>query len=620
VSNGDNDNPQKKGPDSGFPKFNFNNRVALITLLVLIVFFIFFFVYNQGSLTQEIAYSVFLNYLNQDMVEAVKIIDGYEIQGQLKGRPGEFFKTTIPYSDPELLKKLQEKTVQITGGPRNVSPLRVFIDFLPWVLGFFFIWFMFRQVQGSGNRAFSFGKSRAKRYVESSKKINFTDVAGQDEAKYELQEVVEFLKNPGKFAKMGARIPKGVLLVGMPGTGKTLLAKAVAGEAGVPFFSSSGSEFVEMFVGVGASRVRDLFKQAKEQAPCIVFIDEIDAVGRHRGAGMGGGNDEREQTLNQILVEMDGFESGTNVIVIAATNRPDILDPALLRPGRFDRKVVVDLPERHERHAILDVHARGKPLSEDTDLEAIAAQTPGLAGADLENLMNEAAILAARKDQNSITMQNLVEAIERVMAGPARKSRVITEKERRYVAYHEAGHAIVMALLDLADNVGKVSVISRGQALGYVMPLPNEEKNLLSVSDFEAQLSALLGGRAAEELVFEDITTGAENDLERVTQIAQSMITRYGMNESLGPMQLNQGEHNPFMGMEIGEQRQYSEAVARKIDKEVRALVDRAYARTLELLKDNMANLKLVAETLLEREVLEREDFEELLGLTPASA
>ena len=520
--------------------------------------------------------------------------------------------------NPEILNSLN---ITFRNPPRFAAILSGFLIILPMliILGFFL--FIMRQSGAGPNRALQFGRSRAKKVEpEHHTNITFDDAAGLVEAKQELQEVVEFLNEPAKFEELGARIPKGVLMVGSPGTGKTLLAKAVAGEAGVPFFSSSGSEFVEMFVGVGASRVRDLFKQAKEQAPCIVFIDEIDAVGRHRGAGMGGGNDEREQTLNQILVEMDGFESGTNVIVIAATNRPDILDPALLRPGRFDRKVVVDLPERHERHAILDVHARGKPLSEDTDLEAIAAQTPGLAGADLENLMNEAAILAARKDQNSITMQNLVEAIERVMAGPARKSRVITEKERRYVAYHEAGHAIVMALLDLADNVGKVSVISRGQALGYVMPLPNEEKNLLSVSDFEAQLSALLGGRAAEELVFEDITTGAENDLERVTQIAQSMITRYGMNESLGPMQLNQGEHNPFMGMEIGEQRQYSEAVARKIDKEVRALVDRAYARTLDLLKDNMANLKLVAETLLEREVLEREDFEELLGLTPASA
>ena len=375
MSNGDKDNPQKKGPDSGFPKFNFNNRVALITLLILIVFFIFFFVYNQGSLTQEIAYSVFLNYLNQDMVEAVKIIDGYEIQGQLKGRPGEYFKTTIPYSDPELLKKLQEKTVQITGGPRNVSPLRVFIDFLPWVLGFFFIWFMFRQVQGSGNRAFSFGKSRAKRYVESTKKVNFTDVAGQDEAKYELQEVVEFLKNPGKFAKMGARIPKGVLLVGMPGTGKTLLAKAIAGEANVPFFHMSGSDFVEMFVGVGASRVRDLFEQGRKNAPCILFIDELDAVGRTRGAGYGGGHDEREQTLNQMLVEMDGFDTKEGVIIIAATNRPDVLDPALLRPGRFDRQVVVDMPDVRGREEILGIHIKKIPIAAGVDLNRVARAT-----------------------------------------------------------------------------------------------------------------------------------------------------------------------------------------------------------------------------------------------------
>lgn len=504
--------------------------------------------------------------------------------------------------------------------PRAAAIISSLLIILPMaiIIGFFI--FIMRQSGGSGqNRAMQFGRSRARK-VEAvpHTHITFADVAGLVEAKQELQEVVEFLNEPAKFEALGARIPKGVLMVGSPGTGKTLLAKAVAGEAGVPFFSSSGSEFVEMFVGVGASRVRDLFQQAKTQAPCIIFVDEIDAVGRHRGAGMGGGNDEREQTLNQILVEMDGFESDTNVIVIAATNRPDILDPALLRPGRFDRKVVVDLPERSERKAILEVHAKGKPLDSTVNLDEIAAQTPGMVGADLENLMNEAAILAARNDQRSITAPNMIEAIERVMAGPARKSRVITEQERRYVAYHEAGHAIVMALLDLADNVGKISIVSRGQALGYVMPLPNEEKSLLSVSDFETQLSALLGGRAAEELIFEDVTTGAENDLERVTRIAIDMVTRYGMNESLGPIQLNQGEHSPFMGMEIGEQRQYSEVVAQKIDREVRALVDRAYQRTLDLLQVNLDKLKLLAETLLEREVLEREEFEEILGLAPA--
>ncbi len=517
------------------------------------------------------------------------------------------------------LERLNALPITFRNPPRAAAIISGVLIILPMVVVIAFFVFIMRQSgMGGQNRALQFGRSRAKKVeaVEHSD-ITFEDVAGLVEAKLELQEVVDFLNEPDKFEALGARIPKGVLLVGSPGTGKTLLAKAVAGEAGVPFFSSSGSEFVEMFVGVGASRVRDLFTQAKAQSPCIIFVDEIDAVGRHRGAGIGGGNDEREQTLNQILVEMDGFESGTNVIVIAATNRPDILDPALLRPGRFDRKVIVDLPERSERKAILEVHAKGKPLDPAADLDAIAGQTPGMVGADLENLMNEAAILAARHDQKSITMINLVEAIERVMAGPARASRVITEKERRYVAYHEAGHAIVMHLLDRADNVGKISVVSRGQALGYVMPLPEEDRHLMSVSDLETQLSALLGGRAAEEIIFQDVTTGAENDLERVTQIAIDMVTRYGMNESLGPIQLNQGEHSPFMGMEIGEQRHYSEEVAQQIDKEVRSLVDRAYQRTVSLLQAHRDQLKLLAETLLEEETLERDEFETLLGLAP---
>lgn len=515
--------------------------------------------------------------------------------------------------------RLNALPVTFRNPPRAAAILSGVLIILPMVIVIaLFIFIMRLSGMGGQNRALQFGRSRAKK-VEAVEHTNITfeDVAGLVEAKLELQEVVDFLNEPDKFEALGARIPKGVLLVGSPGTGKTLLAKAVAGEAGVPFFSSSGSEFVEMFVGVGASRVRDLFTQAKAQSPCIIFVDEIDAVGRHRGAGIGGGNDEREQTLNQILVEMDGFESGTNVIVVAATNRPDILDPALLRPGRFDRKVIVDLPERSERKAILEVHARGKPLDQEVDMDALAGQTPGMVGADLENLMNEAAILAARMDQKSITMTNLVEAIERVMAGPARASRVITEKERSYVAYHEAGHAIVMHLLNQAEHVGKISIVSRGQALGYVMPLPDEDRHLTSVSDFETQLSSLLGGRAAEEIVFHDVTTGAENDLERVTQIAMNMVTRYGMNEELGPIQLNQGEHSPFMAMEIGEQRHYSEEVARQIDKEVRGLVDRAYQRTLDLLRAHQDKLKLLAETLLEKETLERDEFEALVGVAP---
>jgi cell division protease FtsH len=482
---------------------------------------------------------------------------------------------------------------------------------LPMLLVFAFFIFIMRQAGGGGqNRAMQFGRSRARKMESADRPtVTFADVAGSDEAKQELQEVVEFLKEPQKFAALGARIPKGVLMVGSPGTGKTLLAKAVAGEANVPFFASSGSEFVEMFVGVGASRVRDLFEQAKKNSPCIIFIDEIDAVGRHRGAGMGGGNDEREQTLNQILVEMDGFDTDTNIVIIAATNRPDILDPALMRPGRFDRKVVVDRPDRRGREAILKVHARGKPLTPDVDLGIIAAQTAGMVGADLENLVNEAAILAARRNKRTIGMSEFVESIERVMAGPARRSRVLDAEDRRVVAYHEAGHAIVMEELEHTEGVGKITIVSRGQALGYVMPLPEEDRNLRSRAEYEDTLAGLLAGRVAEELIFNEPSTSAANDLERVTKLAKAMVTRFGMSDVIGPMQLNPGESNPFMGMEIGEQRSYSEDVARKIDREVRRIVDRAYKRAREVLQRRRTQLVQVAEVLLEKEVLDRKEF-----------
>ena len=492
---------------------------------------------------------------------------------------------------------------------------------LPMLLIFGFFIFIMRQAGGAGqNRAMQFGRSRARKLDEADRPtVTFDDVAGSDEAKQELQEIVEFLREPQKFAALGARIPKGVLMVGSPGTGKTLLAKAVAGEAGAPFFSISGSEFVEMFVGVGASRVRDLFEQAKKNAPCIIFIDEIDAVGRHRGAGMGGGNDEREQTLNQILVEMDGFDSDTTVIVVAATNRPDILDPALMRPGRFDRKVVVDRPDRRGREAILRVHAKGKPLNPDVNLDTIARQTPGMVGADLESLLNESAILAARRNKRSIDMDDIVESIERVMAGPARKSRILSVEERRIVAFHEAGHAVVMALLPNTDSVGKISLISRGQALGYVMPLPSEDRTLQSKAEFEDQLAGLLGGRVAEEITFDEITTGAANDLERVTKLAKAMVTRYGMSEKLGPMQLTQGDTNPFLGMDMGERRHYSEDIARSIDQEVRRIVEDAYAKAKEILTAHQDKLKLLAETLLEKEVMDKQEFDELMGLAAAA-
>ena len=505
--------------------------------------------------------------------------------------------------------------IDVERAPNSGAFFNWLIMLLPMILIFGFFIFIMRQAGAGGqNRAMQFGRSRAKKMEEADRPtVTFEDVAGSEEAKQELQEVVEFLKEPEKFAALGARIPKGVLMVGSPGTGKTLLAKAVAGEAGAPFFSISGSEFVEMFVGVGASRVRDLFEQAKKNAPCIIFIDEIDAVGRHRGAGMGGGNDEREQTLNQILVEMDGFDSETTVIVIAATNRPDILDPALLRPGRFDRTIVVDRPDRRGREAILQVHARGKPLGPDVDLNVISKQTPGMVGADLENLLNEAAILTARRDKRAIGMDELVESIERVMAGPARKSRILSDEERKMVAYHEAGHAVVMALLEHTDAVGKISLVSRGQALGYVMPLPDEDRLLKSQAEYEDELAGWLGGRVAEELTFGEITTGAADDLEKVTKLAKAMVTRFGMSKELGPMQLVQGETNPFLGMDLGERRSYSEDVARAIDREVRRIVETAYMRAKKLLTTHQDKLGLLAETLLEKEVLERNEFEKLI-------
>ncbi len=486
-------------------------------------------------------------------------------------------------------------------------------SFLPLLIFGGLLFLMLRQAQGSNNQALSFGKSRARMFTGDKPTVTFDDVAGVDEAKEELQEVVEFLREPEKFVSLGARIPKGVLMVGPPGTGKTLMARAVAGEAGVPFFSISGSEFVEMFVGVGASRVRDLFEQAKRNSPCIVFIDEIDAVGRHRGAGLGGSHDEREQTLNQILVEMDGFDTDTNVIVIAATNRPDILDPALLRPGRFDRRVVLDRPDMRGRRAILDVHTRGKPLAPDVDLDVIARGTPGFTGADIENLVNEAAILAARRGKRTIGMQEFTEAIERVLMGPERRSRLMTEEERVLTAYHEAGHAVVMYHMPLCDPVHKITIIPRGQAGGYTMFLPEDDRTLYSSSRFLDQMAGMLGGRAAEEIVFGDVSTGASDDLERVTNLARAMVTRYGMSEKLGPLTFGDREELVFLGREIAEQRNYSEKVAREIDAEVKRLVTLAHERALDTLKRHRRQLEAVAQRLLEVETIEREEFEELM-------
>jgi len=468
---------------------------------------------------------------------------------------------------------------------------------------------MLRQFQGANSQALAFGKSRARMYTGDQPTITFDDVAGVDEAQEELCEIVEFLKEPEKFVQLGARIPKGVLLMGAPGTGKTLLAKAVSGEAEVPFFSISGSEFVEMFVGVGASRVRDLFEQAKRHSPCIIFLDEIDAVGRHRGAGLGGSHDEREQTLNQILVEMDGFDTDTNVIVMAATNRPDILDPALLRPGRFDRRVVLDRPDIKGREAILKVHARGKPLGEDVDLRTLARSTPGFVGADIENMVNEAAILAARRGKNVIEMAECEESVERVLAGPERKSRLISSEEKRITAYHEAGHAVVAHVLPKCDPVHKVSIVARGMTSGYTMALPEEDRHLLSKAKFEDDLAFALGGRAAEELAFGDVTTGAANDLERVTELARAMVMRYGMSDELGPMTFGQKEELVFLGKEIGEQRDYSEAVAQKIDAEVSRIVHEAYGQARDVLSRHREQLDRIAQRLIDVETLGAEEF-----------
>ncbi|MGI6189394.1 MAG: ATP-dependent zinc metalloprotease FtsH [Caldicoprobacteraceae bacterium] len=492
------------------------------------------------------------------------------------------------------------------------------LNLLPFaviIVLFVVFWFVFmQQAQGGGNRVMAFGKSRAKLHQDTKRRITFEDVAGADEEKNELKEVVDFLKNPRKYLELGARIPKGILLVGPPGTGKTLLARAVAGEAGVPFFSISGSDFVEMFVGVGASRVRDLFDQAKKNSPCIVFIDEIDAVGRHRGAGLGGGHDEREQTLNQLLVEMDGFSINEGIIIVAATNRPDILDPALLRPGRFDRRITVGIPDIKGREEILKVHSRGKPLMPEVDLEVLAKRTPGFTGADLENMMNEAAILAARKGQKQIGMDELEEAITRVIAGPEKKSRVLTEKDRRLVAYHEAGHAVVSKLLPNADPVHQISIIPRGMAGGYTLTLPEQDKYFISKSELMDEITQLLGGRVAEALVLNDISTGASNDIQRASQMARRMVTEYGMSENIGPVTFGGKYEEIFLGRDWGTYRNYSEKVASLIDKETKLIVQEAYERAERLLKENINKLHKVAETLLEKEKLDMEEFEQVFA------
>jgi len=528
-------------------------------------------------------------------------------------------KATVHYpadqSVPQITEVLQSKGVEYDSkGTGGFSWVSAFFSLLPFIILIAFWIFLMNQVQGGGSKVMSFGKSRAKRMAPDSPKIGFKDVAGVDEAVEELQEIKEFLENPKKFQALGARIPKGVLLYGPPGTGKTLLARAVAGEAGVPFFSISGSDFVEMFVGVGASRVRDLFEQAKQAAPCIVFMDEIDAVGRHRGAGLGGGHDEREQTLNQLLVEMDGFELKDNIILIAATNRPDILDPALLRPGRFDRQIVVDRPDRIGRRKILEVHAKGKPIAPEIDLDTLAAGTPGFTGADLANLVNEAALLAARRGKKTIEQEELEEGIMRVIAGPEKKTRLLSEEERKITAYHELGHAIVGHFLEHTDEVHKISIISRGQALGYTISLPREDRYLTTKTALMEQLAMTLGGRAAEELVFHEVTTGAANDLEKVTSIAKQMIMRYGMSEKLGPRVLGRNHDMPFLGREMGAEPDYSEEIAREIDDEIRRVIEEAHELAVTTLKTHMDELHRISGLLIERETIDKDQFERLLA------
>jgi len=602
-------------------KFNFgNNRFALIFLLVLLGMFLLLIMFNEGSPSTEIPYSVFLRYLEGGEIDSIKIYDNTEIQGMLKGRSGgvALFKTIIPYYDEELMKLLREKGVRVSGALKNISPFRVFLEFIPWIIGFLFIWFMFRQIQGGGNKAFSFGKSRAKRYLDTGKKITFNDVAGQIEAKSELQEVVDFLKNPEKFTRIGARIPKGVLLVGMPGTGKTLLAKAIAGEANVSFFHMSGSDFVEMFVGVGASRVRDLFEQGRKNAPCILFIDELDAVGRTRGAGYGGGHDEREQTLNQMLVEMDGFDTKDGVIILAATNRPDVLDPALLRPGRFDRQVVVDMPDINEREEILKIHSSKIPVGNDVDFKRISRATPGTSGADLANLVNEAALFAARRNRSVVAMEDFEEARDKILLGIARRSRVISAEEKRMTAYHEAGHALMHYYLKNADPLHKVTVIPHGRALGLALSLPEKDIYSRSKGWLLDRIKIAMGGYVAEQLIYSETSTGTKNDIEQATEIARKMVCEWGMSEELGFIAFGQEDEPIFLGKEIARHKDYSEETAKRIDLEVEKLLKTCLEETRNILNEHKDQLKLLAETLVAKETLADIEIRELLGLPPA--
>jgi cell division protease FtsH len=593
--------------------------VIVVLIFIAVIFIVDKLVLNQPAAT-KLSYTDLYAQVDRDNVKDVTISGQHDVVGDLKKASGSGdtrFTSTI-LDDSALLGDMRKHNVAITvDNPQTAPILSMLAQLIPFALMALLLLFILRQAQSGGSQALSFGRSRAKLLSENRPKVTFNDVAGIEEAKEELGEVVEFLKFPKKFQALGARIPKGVLLLGPPGSGKTLLARAIAGEAGVPFFSISGSDFVEMFVGVGASRVRDLFEQAKKSAPCIVFIDEIDAVGRQRGAGLGGGHDEREQTLNQLLVEMDGFDQNTGVILIAATNRPDVLDPALLRPGRFDRQIVVDRADVKGRQAILGVHAKNKPLSKEISLETLAKRTPGFSGADLENLLNEAALLAARKNKSIIEMSDCEEAIDRVVAGPERKSLVMSQKEKENTAYHESGHAIVGGLLPKADPVHKVTIIPRGMALGITWSLPDEDRHSRTKNELLAQITMALSGRISEEIKFGDVTTGASNDFEKATELARRMVTQYGMSDSLGPIQYGRGNHQVFLGRDFGEDRNYSEEIAGKIDGEVRKIIETCYSDATALLKENWHKVERMVASLMEHETVETDEVVAILNDLP---
>ncbi|WP_421382575.1 ATP-dependent zinc metalloprotease FtsH [Bacillus salacetis] len=604
------------------------NRIFRNTIFYLLVFLVIIGVVsyfnNSNEPTENIKYNEFLTHLENGEVESFSIQPErgvYQVRGQLTGYSEEqYFLTNVLGNDSGVLERINAAAaengieVDVLMAKETSGWVSFFTTIIPFVIIFILFFFLLNQAQGGGSRVMNFGKSKAKLYSEEKKKVRFKDVAGADEEKNELVEVVEFLKDPRKFSEVGARIPKGVLLVGPPGTGKTLLARAVAGEAGVPFFSISGSDFVEMFVGVGASRVRDLFENAKKNAPCIIFIDEIDAVGRQRGAGLGGGHDEREQTLNQLLVEMDGFGANEGIIIVAATNRPDILDPALLRPGRFDRQITVDRPDVKGREAVLKVHARNKPLDESVDLKAIAARTPGFSGADLENLLNEAALVAARSDKKKIDMVDIDEATDRVIAGPAKKSKVVSQKERKIVAFHEAGHTVIGLILDEADMVHKVTIVPRGQAGGYAVMLPKEDRYFMTKPELLDKITGLLGGRVAEEIIFGEVSTGAHNDFQRATGIARRMVTEFGMSEKLGPLQFGSTQGGQvFLGRDINNEQNYSDAIAYEIDLEIQRFIKESYERARKILTENREKLELIAKTLLDVETLDAGQIKHLM-------